>query len=96
MKLKLGLIIAVLFVVGILVSPTFCQEQPAQHQPQDTVSNNTASDSAASTAGGVPHIFFPDTTFDFGEVAQKQSLTHVFKVQNTGDAVLKLIDARAS
>jgi hypothetical protein len=96
MKLKLGLIITVLFVAGILVSPTFCQEQPAQHQSKDTVSNDTASDSAVSTAGGVPHIFFPDTTFDFGEVTQKQSLTHVFKVQNTGDALLKIISARAS
>ncbi len=96
MKLKLGLIIAVLFAVGILASSAFCQDQPAQTTTQDTLSNSTTPDSAAAKTGGTPHVFFPDTTYNFGEVSQKQFLTHVFKVQNTGDAALKLFDAHAS
>lgn len=96
MKLKVGLIIAVMFAVAVLVSPTFGQEKPAQAKTQDTLSNDTASGSATSATGGTPQIFFPDSTYDFGEVPQKQSLTHVFKVQNIGDAPLKLISAHAS
>lgn len=96
MKAKLGLVIAVLFAVGILASPAFCQDQPAQKTTQDTVANNTTSDTAVSATGGTPHIFYPDSIYNFGDVAQRQSLTHVFKVQNTGDGVLKLINARAS
>ncbi len=95
MKLKLGVIVVVLFAVGILVSPTFSQEQPAQQQSQNTLSDKSVSDSAALTTGGTPHIFFPDTIFNFGEVPQKQSVTHVFKVRNTGDGVLKLLEAHA-
>lgn len=96
MKLKLGLAIAVMLAVAVLVSPIFGQEKPAQPKNQDTLSNNTAADTAISTVGGTPRIFFPDSTYDFGEVSQKQSLTHVFKVQNTGDVALKLISAQAS
>jgi hypothetical protein len=96
MKLKLGIAIAVLFAVGLLVSPACGQDQPAQKTTRDTVSNNTTPDSSASTANGTPEIFFADSTYDFGEVSQRQDLTHIFKVQNIGDAPLKLISARAS
>lgn len=45
---------------------------------------------------GNSKIFFPETTYDFGTVAQHASLSHTFVVKNTGEAPLKLIRAKAS
>ena len=45
---------------------------------------------------GNAKIFFPETTHDFGTVAQHASLSHTFVVKNTGEAPLKLIRAKAS
>jgi len=96
MKWKLGLIFVFVFAVAILATPAFSSDKAMPRTTKDTVSNDTATVTAAAVDGAAPQIFYPDSVYDFGEVSQKQSLTHVFKVQNTGDAPLKLIDARAS
>jgi hypothetical protein len=41
-------------------------------------------------------IFFPETTYDFGTVAQNSSVSHTFVVKNTGEAPLELIKVKAS
>jgi len=48
------------------------------------------------TPAGAPKINFPDTLHDFGVVAQSTSNSYTFRVQNTGDAPLKLIKAKGS
>lgn len=63
----------------------------------DTVkTSGDTSDSDTLSLDGTPKIFFPETSFNFGVADQRQKLTHVFKVQNTGDALLKITGAHAS
>ena len=55
----------------------------------------TPSDTADTVNSGTPKIFFPDTSHDFGTVAQGSKVSYTFVVRNTGDAPLKLIKAKA-
>ena len=41
-------------------------------------------------------IYFPETSYDFGTVAQNSNVSHTFVVKNLGDAPLKLIKAKGS
>ncbi|MBD3234384.1 MAG: DUF1573 domain-containing protein [candidate division Zixibacteria bacterium] len=43
-----------------------------------------------------PIIHFPEETYDFGDLTQDTTVFHVFKVQNVGNAPLKLIKAKGS
>jgi hypothetical protein len=43
-----------------------------------------------------PVIFFPETGHDFGSVGQNTTLTYIFKVQNVGNAPLKIGSVKAS
>jgi len=59
--------------------------------------DDAAVDSAqAVDSSGSPTIFFPETIYDFGKVAQGEKVTHEYAVKNTGDAPLKLIKAKGS
>ena len=63
-----------------------------------TIDSSTSKDSSATggtDTGGTPKIFFPETSHDFGSVAQGSKVSHTFVVRNTGDAPLKLIKAKA-
>ena len=63
---------------------------------EESVSQRQAgNDSGSQNTGGAPKIFFPETSFDFGSIAQGSKVSHTFVVQNIGDAPLKLIDAKA-
>jgi len=58
--------------------------------------SETPSSTADTVGGGTPKIFFPDTSHDFGSVAQGSKVSYKFVVRNVGDAPLKLIKAKAS
>lgn len=42
-----------------------------------------------------PKIKFEQTNFDFGNVIQGKSVTHIFKFENTGDSPLEISKVRA-
>jgi hypothetical protein len=96
-KVLLPLVAAVF--LASLILPATLLAAGGDSQPRPSV-KDTASpgDSQAEPLpeGPAPEIFLPDTTHDFGIVAQSASLTNIFKVQNTGDAVLKIIKVKAS
>ena len=47
------------------------------------------------TIGG-PSIYFPESSHDFGNIAQREKVSYTFIVQNYGDKPLKLIKAKGS
>ena len=70
----------------------------AAQTPNETIEGSTQeTPSATADTGndGTPKIFFPETSHDFGSVAQGSKVSHTFVVRNTGDAPLKLIKAKA-
>ena len=63
---------------------------------EDSVSQRQAgNDSGSQNTGGAPKLFFPETSYDFGSVAQQTKVSHTFVVRNIGEAALKLISAKA-
>jgi len=42
-----------------------------------------------------PKIKFEQTSFDFGNVVQGKSITHIYKFKNTGDVPLTINKVRA-
>jgi hypothetical protein len=46
--------------------------------------------SVAARADGTPQLQFDQTTFDFGKTSQVTMVSGVFKIKNTGNAVLKI------
>jgi len=74
------------------------QETKAAPSQKNVIAPDTAgaNKATADTGGPAPIVFIPDSTFDFGTVAQNQPITHVFKVYNKGAGPLKLIQARAT
>lgn len=66
--------------------------------PNETVEESTSvtpSTTADTVNSGTPKIFFPDTSHDFGSVAQGSKVSYTFVVRNSGEAPLKLIKAKA-
>ena len=61
----------------------------------DSSTSEDPSDNKGTDTSGTPKIFFPDTSHDFGSVAQGSKVSYTFVVRNTGDAPLKLIKAKA-
>ncbi len=90
--------ISVLFL-SFLCPGSFSQEvqknQPAVSSKK-TDSSQAKSNSLGSDAQGSAKIHFPVTSYDFGTVSQGEKVSYKFKVQNTGDAPLKLINAKGS
>jgi len=43
-----------------------------------------------------PHITFPDTSFDFGQIYQNKIVNHIFTFKNTGDEVLNINEVKTS
>ncbi|MFQ6007418.1 MAG: hypothetical protein ACE5K8_00550 [Candidatus Zixiibacteriota bacterium] len=52
-------------------------------------------DSLSTDTSKAPKAFFPETSYDFGVIAQGSKVSHTFVVRNIGDAPLKLINAKA-
>lgn len=85
----------------LLLGPSaFAKQRQADQRPQgrEVQSSDSTGDSlpAAAETGPAPKIFFSESTHDFDTTKQKTSLTHIFKVQNIGDAPLTIISAKAS
>jgi hypothetical protein len=96
-KLALSLLIAAflascLFSAEVTAGVKESQPKPSQSKVEKAGDNTTN----PVPEGPAPEIFFPDSTHDFGQVAQSTTLTHVFKVQNKGEAPLKITKVHAS
>lgn len=79
-------------------APTSKGSLQAAETSNETIDRSTSETPSATedtVGGGTPKIFFPDTSHDFGPVAQGSKVSHTFVVRNTGDAPLKLIKAKA-
>jgi len=50
----------------------------------------------STDVSGGPQISFPETSYDFGTIAQGSKVSHTFIVRNAGDAPLRLIRAAGS
>jgi len=92
-------------ISALLIPVSGCQgsssDQAADNETaslaqKDQSASETGSSSDNSDAEGSARIFFPEIEHDFGTVKRKATLTYVFKVQNKGDAPLKLIKAKGS
>ena len=70
----------------------------AAQTPNEAVEESTSvtpGATADTVNSGTPVIFFPETSHDFGSIAQGSKVSYTFVVRNTGDAPLKLIKAKA-
>lgn len=100
-KYKIAVIIGLLgifLVAGInILSAQAHSQSPARRGTDNSemlVQGDIKTDNP--TSGNVPVIEFPEKEFDFGNVKQESELSHIFKVRNTGNAPLKIINAKAS
>ncbi|MBW1698791.1 MAG: DUF1573 domain-containing protein [Deltaproteobacteria bacterium] len=48
----------------------------------------------ASTENGSPEAFLPETRFEFEPVPEGTEVTHQFKIQNKGNAILRIHKVR--
>jgi len=86
--------IAIAFAVTLcLPAGLFAEEKP---QPADDTTITAPNPTPDTAVTGGASIFLPESTFDFGDVDQSTTLTHVFKVQNKGSDTLKITKVRAS
>jgi hypothetical protein len=103
-KRNVTAMLAAIFIISqVSVYSAGCSESDSSQGKGDPMTLAIAdkgpagADASSSTdTSGIPQISFPETTFDFGTVAQQGSYTHTFVVQNKGDAPLKLIKAKGS
>ena len=54
------------------------------------------STSTIALAGSGPSIYFPEDSWDFGEITPDELPTHIFKLENIGDEVLIIKEAKVS
>jgi hypothetical protein len=91
-----------LAVVAVVVAWTIFQnisqsssESTSMNQSQAAVPAANLGTDNNSVSGG-PQISFPETSYDFGTIAQGSKVSHTFIVRNVGDAPLRLIKAAGS
>jgi hypothetical protein len=48
----------------------------------------------AATASGGPRAVVPESSFDFGTTCEGNDVRHLFTIENTGDAPLRIIDVK--
>lgn len=70
-------------------------ESTSINQSRAEVPAADSGNSSDSVSGG-PQIDFPETSYDFGTIAQGSKVSHTFIVRNVGDAPLRLIRAKGS
>ena len=51
---------------------------------------------AIALAGSGPSIYFPEDSWDFGEITPDELPTHIFKLENIGDEILIIKEAKVS
>ena len=99
------IVLLVVCISALLILVSGCQGSSSDQAADNETASLAQTDQSASETGassdnvsdeGNPRIFFPEIEYDFGNVSRQSSLTHVFKVQNKGDAPLKLIKAKGS
>lgn len=76
--------------------PDAPEKRPDEGQKPKTLLSATSSPVKSGPEGSSPVIHFPEPVHDFGTIARGSNVTHIFKVQNTGDAPLQLIKAKGS
>lgn len=64
------------------------RDQPAA--PAEIAAAPADTGAATSTKNGAPRIAADEAVFDFGAIATTDSVEHVFKIRNVGDADLKV------
>lgn len=103
-------LVAGVFIVSIVIIgawlPSFASDPATNNEillAQSDANKNDriqkagqAGDDESQPQTGGPKIFLPEEMHDFGTVTQGSKLTHKFKIQNVGDAPLKLIKAKGS
>ena len=89
-KISIAVVVAALATAWLLFG--------SQKQPTSTAEAGQQGGTQYAVEEGVegPKIAFPEDTFDFGDITQNASVTHIFKVHNVGNAPLELIKAAAS
>ena len=76
-------------------SQSIASLQVAQSSAEGEIETLQKEDAESLSQAGAAKIFFPETTFSFGSIAQDSKVSHTFVVKNIGDAPLKLINAKA-
>jgi hypothetical protein len=69
--------------------------QAVQSSAEGEIKTHQKENAESLSQVGAPKIFFPETTYSFGIIAQESKVSHTFVVRNIGDAPLKLINAKA-
>jgi len=92
-KTLISLIVVAFLVVLWLPNSALAEEKQKTAGDKTVTTEKPTKDAAAK---GGPDLFYPETTFDFGDVGQSATVTHIFKVMNKGDATLKITKVRAS
>ncbi|HDL03485.1 MAG: hypothetical protein DRP46_05525 [Candidatus Zixiibacteriota bacterium] len=93
-KSPLSVIIMIIFMAVILSYFFGGSKITAQNIPDKPVVSDKGGQAGDST--GIPMIYFPETSFDFGTIKQGEKVTHTYIVKNNGDGPLKLIKAKGS
>lgn len=81
--------LASLLLVAAALTLAACRSAP----PAETVAaeNVAAETGAVATAkAGTPKITADEAVYEFGAIGITDSIEHVFKIRNTGDAELKI------
>lgn len=90
--------IVLLLAVGAMISFTACKEESATTKIADAPKTEMASTDASQSSdpAAFPEISFDSEMHDFGTVTAGDVVTHEFTFTNTGDAPLKVMQARPS
>ena len=88
--------LAIVFGLWLMTAPALAGDKKSETPKKQTPPPAATADPGDTVYTGGPRAHFPETTHDFGKVKQRESLTHVFKVQNTGEAVLRIEKVHAS
>jgi hypothetical protein len=79
---------AVCMPTGSMADDTGPQVLPVQNTP--AVVQDTRNAGEDEVTDGVPVLYLPETSFHFENVPAGQSVTHEFRVQNKGTALLRI------
>lgn len=97
---------AMLLVAAVaMISFTSCKDEKAgdkmndnsadqTEQPQENNQDNQSADADDSSSDEYPDIEFEDNNYDFGEIEEGDVVEHEFVFTNTGDAPLKVMQAK--
>lgn len=85
------------FIVCVFVSCAEKQEHSTQEQLSvDMVFNPQTASAEQSQNKPMPHIDMAEVSYDFGTIKQGESVTHAFKIKNSGAGDLIISSAKGS